>query len=214
MAITVVVFDVGETLINETRRWNAWSAYLGVDAHTFRSALDDVIANGEHHRAVFERFRPGLDIESARRDRAARGDVDSFDASDLYPDALPCLRRLRQLGYAIGIAGNEPGDAATILQKLGFAADFVGSPVDCGVEKPSPVFFARLREAANVPACSIAYVGDRLDNDVLPARAAGMVAIFIKRGPWGHAHAKRPEIIHANMIVSELGELPDALARA
>jgi FMN phosphatase YigB (HAD superfamily) len=41
---------------------------------------------------------------------------------------------------------------------------------------------------------SIAYVGDRLENDVLPARNAGMVAIFIQWGPWGRVHAKRPEI--------------------
>ncbi|MGH9098837.1 MAG: HAD hydrolase-like protein, partial [Acidimicrobiales bacterium] len=39
----------------------------------------------------------------------------------------------------------------------------------------------------------VAYVGDRLDNDVLPAKAAGMFAVFIRRGPWGHLHARRAE---------------------
>jgi HAD superfamily hydrolase (TIGR01549 family) len=212
MAIRAVVFDVGETLVNETRLWNRWSAYLGVEADIFRSALDEVIANGEHHRAVFDRFSPGFGVERAKRDRAARGDVDIFNAADLYPDALPCLRTLRELGYVVGIAGNQPRDAEAVLKTLGLQVDFVAGSAAWGVEKPGPAFFARVREAAGVPVSSIAYVGDRLDNDVLPARAAGMVAIFIERGPWGRAHAKRPEIVYAHMIVAGLGELPDVLA--
>ncbi len=39
----------------------------------------------------------------------------------------------------------------------------------------------------------VAYVGDRLDNDVLPAKAAGMFAVFMRRGPWGHLHAHRAD---------------------
>ena len=212
MAIKVVVFDVGETLVNEDRLWGRWAAYLGVEADVLRSTLDEVIANGEHHRAVFERFSPGLDVEGARRDRAARGDIDIFNAADLYPDALPCLRTLRRHGYVVGIAGNQSCDAET-MKRLGLEADFVASAADWGVEKPNSTFFARVRETAKVPASSIAYVGDRLDNDVLPARAAGMVAVFIIRGPWGRAHAKRPELVQANLVVAGLAELPHALAR-
>jgi len=212
MAVKVVVFDVGETLINEDRLWGAWATYLGLDPDVFRSALFEVIANGGHHRAVFERLRPGLDIEEARRDRAARGDFDVFNATDLYPDALACLRTLRDLGYVIGIAGNQPAEIETIFRDLGVEADFVGSSAKWGVQKPSAAFFTRVREAAKVPASSIAYVGDRLDNDVLPARAAGMVAIFIERGPWGRAQARRPEVVQANAIIAGLAELPQALA--
>ncbi len=32
----------------------------------------------------------------------------------------------------------------------------------------------------------VLYVGDRLDNDVLPAKSAGMQAVLIRRGPWGY----------------------------
>jgi HAD superfamily hydrolase (TIGR01662 family) len=212
MAMKVVVFDVGETLINEDRLWDGWAAYLGIQADVFRSALIEVIANGEHHRAIFEHLCPGLDIERARQARAARGDFDVFTAADLYPDAPPCLRMLRQLGYVVGIAGNQSTDVETILKELGVEVDFVGSPSKWGVQKPSSAFFTRVREAAKVPAPSIAYVGDRLDNDVLPARAAGMAAIFIERGPWGRAHAQRPEIVQANAIITSLDELPQALA--
>jgi FMN phosphatase YigB (HAD superfamily) len=79
------------------------------------------------------------------------------------------------------------------------------------VEKPSPAFFARVVEAAGVAAHEIAYVGDRLDNDVLPARAAGMTAVFIRRGPWGVIHAQWAEAAQASVCIESLAELPDKL---
>ena len=63
--------------------------------------------------------------------------------------------------------------------------------------KPDRAFFKKIIELAGVPAPAIAYVGDRLDNDIL-AREAGLAAIFIARGPWGRAHARRPEIAAAS----------------
>ena len=57
---------------------------------------------------------------------------------------------------------------------------------EMGVAKPSPAFFARALELmGGAPAADVAYVGDRIDNDVLPAAAAGMRAVWIRRGPWG-----------------------------
>jgi HAD superfamily hydrolase (TIGR01549 family) len=213
MMISVVFFDVGDTLINEARLWNAWAVYLGVPADEFRSALVKVIAGGEHHQKVFERFRPGFDLVSARQERSSYGDFDVFDASDVYPDALPCLQRLRELGYVVGIAGNQPREAHEALKRVSFEVDLIGSSSAWGVEKPSPAFFAKVIEMANVPASSIAYVGDRLDNDVLPTLRAGMMAVFIKRGPWGMLHATRPEIAQANAVIDSLAQLPDILDR-
>ena len=52
----------------------------------------------------------------------------------------------------------------------------------------------------------ICYVGDRLDNDVLPAAEAGMMPVLIRRGPWGYLHAQRPQAQDVTVIDS-LGEL-------
>jgi FMN phosphatase YigB (HAD superfamily) len=67
----------------------------------------------------------------------------------------------------------------------------------------------RLRCAAN----EVAYVGDRLDNDVLPAKQAGLLSVFIVRGPWGHIHARQPEAAQADLTIHALDELPAALRR-
>jgi len=47
-----------------------------------------------------------------------------------------------------------------------------------GVSKSRPGFFRRIVDESGVAPNEIAYVGDRLDNDVLPAVDAGMGGIF------------------------------------
>jgi HAD superfamily hydrolase (TIGR01549 family) len=212
--IRAVFFDVGETLVDETRQWTSWADWLGVPPLTFCAALGAVIERGEHHRRVFDCFAPGLDIpaEEARRQAAGRGYV--LEARDLYPDALPTLAALRARGLQIGIAGNQPERAEAALSEAGVAADHLASSARWGVEKPSPAFFARIAETAGLPPAEIAYVGDRLDNDILPARAAGLFAVFLVRGPWGIVHARRPETARASLVIDRLSDLPAALERA
>ena len=50
-------------------------------------------------------------------------------------------------------------------------------------------------------------MGDRVDNDILPALAAGLVAVHIRRGPWGLLHETPPGAIE----IRSLDELPAAL---
>jgi HAD superfamily hydrolase (TIGR01549 family) len=212
MPIKTVVFDLGETLICEDRMWAGWAAYLGVQESEFRAALDDVLMRGEHHRKVFERFRPGFDFEAARRERHARCESYGFTESDLYPDARPCLMLLRAGGYRIGIAGNQPAEAEPAVRALALDLDFVATSAGLGVEKPAPAFFAKVAELAAARPAEIAYVGDRLDNDALPARRAGMVAVFLVRGPWGRTHARSDDVRLADVRIGTLLELPAALA--
>ena len=75
MVIDAVVFDVGETLIDETREYGTWADWLGVPRHTFSAVFGAVIALGMDYRDTFQYFRPGfkLDDERVRRvDRDAR----------------------------------------------------------------------------------------------------------------------------------------------
>lgn len=212
MAVAAVFFDVGETIIDETRLWDGWAAYLGVSATAFRAALEETIAAGEHHRQAFERLRPGFDLDGARRERAARGDVDLFGAGDLFPDVVPCFRRLHARGYRLGVTGNQPAGAEQALRNLTLWLDFVTTSTALGVEKPSPDYFTRLAAMTGFPPEQVAHVGDRIDNDVLPARAAGLVAVFLERGPWAAVQARMPEAAQAHLRLTTLADLPDALA--
>ena len=115
-----------------------------------------------------------------------------------------------QQGYRIGIAGNQPAGAVAALQSLDLAADFIASSASLGVAKPSARFFAKLIAMADMPPHDIAYVGDRLDNDILPARAAGMMTVFLLRGPWAKVHAHKPEAALADITLSNLSDLAGA----
>lgn len=73
------------------------------------------------------------------------------------------------------------------------------------MEKPSPAFFERVVQASECEPEQVMYVGDRLDNDIQPAAAAGMVTVQIRRGPWGHLTADESSADH---VIDSLAELP------
>ena len=208
------MFDVGETLVDETRVWGQWADWLGVPRLTFMAALGGVIARGGGHREVFEQFQPGIDIEAEarRHDVAGRSDLLSLD--DLYPDALDCLRALAADGYRLGIAANQPAPAADVLGEMAIDFELIATSAAWGVAKPDPAFFERIASELRLPPALIAYVGDRVDFDVAPARAAGMVAVFVRRGPWAWIQAPRGDPPGASLVVESLAELPIRLRRA
>ena len=204
-----VVFDVGETLIDESRLWGAWADWLGVPPFTFFVALGSIIGQGRDHRDVFALL--GFDYEREAAARTAAGFVGGFGPDDLYPDVRPCLDELRADGYAIGVVGNQPARAEGQLRRLDLPVDLVATSAGWGVSKPAPAFFTRVATAMGRDPADIVHVGDRVDNDVVPAAAAGMVSVFIRRGPWAAIQRGRPEAGQARIAVDSLAELPAAI---
>src|SRR5258708_10143759 len=60
-----------------------------------------------------------------------------------------------------------------------------------------PIFSRKFIELVAIPASRIDYVGDRLDNNIIPVRDAGLAVIFIEARALGPAHEPRPEIAMA-----------------
>ena len=85
----------------------------------------------------------------------------------------------------------------------------ISSSASLGVRKPDPAFFDRIVELAQCSPAETAYIGDRVDNDILPAARAGLVAVHVRRGPWGRLRSTPPE---ATFGVDDLASVPDALA--
>jgi FMN phosphatase YigB (HAD superfamily) len=204
-----VVLDLGETLVDEASNWTRWAAYLEVSTFTFFAAIGAAIASRQHHHAGFEYIRPGFRFadEVARRDSAGLGW--RLDVTDLYDDALSGLAALRDAGYRLAIMANQPVEVDSFLATL--PVDRYATSDGWGVAKPEPAFFARVIAELGVPAERIAYVGDRIDNDVVPAKAAGMTAIHIRRGPWGFIQSGWPESERADARIDSLLELPAVL---
>jgi HAD superfamily hydrolase (TIGR01662 family) len=213
--IRAVVFDVGEVLIDETREYGTWAEWLGVPRHTFSSVFGAVIAHGKDYREAFQYFRPGFDLHAERSRRAEVGMAETFGEADLYFDVRPCLRDLRELGLWVGVAGNQTTHAGEILRSLDLPADLIATSDDWGVSKPDASFFDTLVASVPCDAGQILYVGDRLDNDLKPAKAAGMRTAFIRRGPWAYIWENHPDMEKAaDWRMTSLAELPPLVRQA
>lgn len=200
-----VVFDVGEVLIDETRVWEVWARLVGTTPLTFAAALGAAIARGDDHTAVFAALAPGVDWRGMEAHHERR--YGGLGEHDLYPDVRQALRRLRDLGVRVLIAGNQPRRRRRQLERLRLPADDIVTSEELGAEKPSRRFFARVCDLAGTddPA-RICYVGDRIDNDVVPARRAGLRTCWVRRGPWGHLQRPDP-LAPPDLTVHSLAEL-------
>jgi HAD superfamily hydrolase (TIGR01549 family) len=211
--IGAVVFDVGECLVNETREYGTWADWLGVPRHVFSAAFGAVIARGQDYRETFQIFQPGFDLGKARQQRADEGKPEWFGEDDLYWDVRPALARLRADGLWIGIAGNQTARAGGILRDLGLPADMIATSDDWGVSKPDPGFFRKMIEVSPCEPAGTLYVGDRLDNDIVPAARLGLRTALINRGPWATIWHDHPDANRVPTVrIDSLAELPGKIA--
>ncbi|GAA2685843.1 MULTISPECIES: HAD family hydrolase [Actinosynnema] len=211
--VSAVVFDVGETLLDDTREWGAWADWIGVPRHTFSVVLGAVTAAGRDNAETFHYFRPDFDLARERRLREEAGVGERIGEEDLYPDVRDALGALRAAGMWVGVAGNQTARAGALLRELDLPVDRVATSGEWGVAKPSPEFFDRVSAMAALPPQEIVYVGDHRDNDVLAAKAAGFRTALIRRGPWGHLWADDPLVRRdADWVIDSLTELPVLLA--
>ncbi|MEE6257994.1 HAD family hydrolase [Plantactinospora sonchi] len=211
--IASVFFNVGETIVDESREYGTWADWLGVPRHTFSAVFGSVIARGLDYRETFQVFQPGFDLTVERERRAAAGQPESFTEEDLYPDARPCLTALREAGLRVGLAGNQTARAETILRALDLPVEVIGTSDDWGVEKPSTAFFERVIAEAGCPAGQVLYVGDRLDNDIRPAQEAGIATALVRRGPWGYILDDHAVTDRCLLQLDSLAELPELVRK-
>ena len=190
--------------------WEAWADTLGIPRLTFMAAYGAGIERGGPLSDIFD----VLDIPDWRAwlpvIDAAYG---AFRPDDLYPDVLQAMAALKGDGWRIAVIGNQPARRTAELRALGVAPDVMAMSAEMGVAKPNGAFFARALELmGSPPPGDVAYVGDRIDNDVLPSNAAGMRSVWLRRGPWGVIPATAPP--EASLVVGSLDELARRLPEA
>jgi FMN phosphatase YigB (HAD superfamily) len=213
--LRAAVFDFGETLLSEERAWGVWADWIGASRQELFAAIGATVAGRHPHLYALQLLRPGFDLRTALADRLAAGVPRHDELYDVYPDAAPALARLRAAGLRVGIAGNQPATAAATVAELAEPGDLLATSEDWGVSKPDPAFFARLVDELGLAPGEIAYVGDRVDNDVVPAADAGLVAVHLRRGPWGVVQSAWPEAARAAISAADLTEAAESIiARA
>lgn len=171
-------FDMGSTLIDESACWRcrAEETVRGSDvgAERFLSAM------GVHARAGRDPYRYAL------REFGLSETPWPITCEKPYPEAGEVLSVLRRK-YRIGIISNQAPGLTERLHQFGLAdlIDSVSSSSEQGVEKPDKRLFLRALEQVGCTPEDAVMIGDRLDNDLAPARALGMSLVWIRQGFGG-----------------------------
>lgn len=171
-----IFFDVGTTLVDETEAYN----------HRIREVIEGT-------DITFEQFQEKRIFFAGQN---LKGDLEAIKYFGLektpwhkedevpYPDAEDVLRYLCRHGYKIGVIANQSLGTADRLEQWGLLKyiDVVAASAELGVAKPDRAIFDKAFAMAGCTAQEAVMIGDRLDNDIIPAKKLGMKTIWIRQG--------------------------------
>ena len=194
-----IFFDIGSTLIDESvayrKRIERTIAGTNVTYDDFYNKMVEISKyNQSGYNKALEAY--GLKMAPWNSD-------DEF----VYPEAENCLCELSK-HYKIGIIANQNLGSEERLEKLGLLKyiDLVIASAEEGVSKPDLRIFQIALDRANCKPEEALMVGDRIDNDIVPANKIGMKTIWIKQG-FGKYCEPKTEIEQPDYTVESLNEL-------
>lgn len=194
-----IFFDIGSTLVDESiaveKRIERTVANTNIGFDVFYAKMVEISKHDQnsYHKA----------LEYYGLKAAEWNSNDEF----VYPEAEACLRGLHKR-YKIGIIANQVPGSRDRLEKLGLLKhiDMVVASAEEGAAKPDPRIFQIAIDRANCKPEEAVMVGDRIDNDILPANKLGMMTVWIKQGLGGLCEPKGIEE-QPDYTISELAEL-------
>lgn len=191
-------FDLGSTLIDES------------DCVEYR------IAHLLHQSGAPDREVLQEEIQrTSYRDAAALYGLDAAPwpchLEKLYPQTKAVLAAL-QGKYKLGLIANQVPGVVKRLQKFGILEyfDVIASSGELGVAKPEPEIFQYALAKAACKAENAVMIGDRLDNDIVPAAKLGMKTVWIRQGAFHSADSERFDV-NPDKTIDDLSNLPQIL---
>ncbi len=196
-----IFFDIGSTLVDESI--------------AYRDRIERTIANtdisyDEFYQRMVEISKHSQDaynraLEEYGLKKAPWNSSDEF----VYPEAEDCLSELSK-HCKIGIIANQNLGSKERLDKLGLLKhiDLVIASAEEGVEKPDLRIFQIALDRADCKPEEAVMVGDRIDNDIIPANKIGMKTVWIRQGLGGYAEPKETEE-HPDYTVTSLLEITE-----
>lgn len=185
-----------------------------VDKMVERSYLERRLEELDHVALFQEAFSAiGYNLPRELIQEVAELDHDSFSSSlTVEEEALHVLERLKAMGCRIGLVSNAsllPHKLRADLDRLRIARLLDGSVFssEIGVRKPDPRIFIHVLRQVEQPAARTAFVGDRLNDDIVGAQTVGMRTILTRQ--FRH---EEPGEIQPDAVVERLSEIPAVIA--
>jgi HAD superfamily hydrolase (TIGR01549 family) len=199
-----IFFDIGSTLVDENI--------------AYRNRIERTIANTD---ISYDEFYQKMVEISKHNQNAYNKAIDEYDLkkapwnSDdeyVYPESEEVLRELSER-YHVGIIANQNLGSEERLEKLGLLRyiDLVIASAEEGVAKPDLRIFQIALERANCKPEEAVMVGDRLDNDIIPANKIGITTVWIKQGFASFVNLKA-KVEQPDYTISDLSELTSVLS--
>jgi putative hydrolase of the HAD superfamily len=145
-----------------------------------RWAVESFASNA--YQAIIWRLCP--DRAVAERVYRSLGQYEPPELFELRDGIPELLSELRERGLRLGLVANQPARARLKLERASIRQyfDHLGISAVAGLHKPDPRLFLAVCDALQVAPQDCVMVGDRIDNDVVPARLLGMRTILLRAG--------------------------------
>jgi HAD superfamily hydrolase (TIGR01549 family) len=218
--VTTILFDIGWPIIDETEAHRNWNRRL---RNLIKSEKRRIVSDAEIREYESEAvacYAPSMfsyviwrlvkpDRELFRRFRA------EFDSGDyardyrLQPDIHEVLERL-QGKFKLGFAANQPKSVYHYLETEGVLKYFTLPAVsaEIGYSKPDVRMFLRVLENLNSRPEESLMIGDRQDNDIVPAKMVGMKTVRFLIGPYKDQIIRLPKE-EPDYTITRLSNIPN-----
>jgi putative hydrolase of the HAD superfamily len=201
VTVRAVLFDVGGPLNTELEHERFWDAEIRAEFADAGFAPDDTAFAAACRWAV-ECFAPdtyqaiiwrlagdtggneSLVQRVSLRFRETAEDPERRISFQLRDGIPALLQRLHGRGLALGLAANQPQSTIDVLDRIGIGGYFRHREVSGshGFRKPDVRLFLRACADLGVEPPECIMVGDRIDNDIVPARLLGMRTVLLRSG--------------------------------
>lgn len=179
--IEFIFFDMGYTLVNEDE---VWAVRCKEQADTYEAKKYGITADMllRDIRSAADAFLPQWKTVMAKYGFTNSAKYKS-EYETLYEDALYVLEKLSKR-FKLGIIANQSSGLSERLRNWAIDKYFtaVVSSADYEFSKPDKRLFGAALEKCGCSAHKAVMVGDRLDNDILPANELGFTTVRIKQG--------------------------------
>lgn len=199
MGIRTVLFDVGgpldtellsEAIVDRQIREALAACGVVVDQDAIAMASDWAVATfaPDAYRAMIWRLSGGDAARAEEVFRLFRAGADERyrerGGFELRPGIPELLANLHERGLLLGLAANQYARAIDELDRHGIGQFFSHREVSDhhGFRKPDVRLFLRACEDLGVEPAECIMVGDRVDNDIAPARVLGMRTVLLRAG--------------------------------
>ncbi|HFH9839621.1 TPA: HAD family hydrolase [Streptococcus suis] len=177
-----IFFDLGSTLLDEEA---AYRFYIDKCVKKLQS-LDIEVSADSYKKKMVEYAHRLLDPIHATWQYFAPTEPRPLwtnEGVSLYPETIEVLEKLSQ-NYRLGLIANQSSSIRELLKVWGIESYFqlIILSEEVGLSKPDTTIFTLALQKANIPADRVVYVGDRYDNDILPAKSLGMHTVRILTG--------------------------------